>query len=77
MSSTGGCIPCMAKRAELDNRMEFLRTKAKERAIQSDTNYVIYFDSEDTKLQIAEAKTAIERGCEIVEFISRFADPVK
>ena len=66
------CIPCAAKRAEIDRKLGFIREQAKKRAIENGITMAIYVDSEDNTLRITEAKTAIERGYKNMEIISRF-----
>jgi hypothetical protein len=53
-----------------------LRKFAKERALNEDKNYCIYFDEEDKELRIATYESATRRGENIIEVISRFINPI-
>jgi len=66
------CIKCKAKQELLKNKQNTLRKFAKERALNENKNYCIYFDTEDIELRITTLESATEREYSIVEIISRF-----
>jgi hypothetical protein len=53
-----------------------LRKFAKERALNEDKNYCIYFDDEDKEIRISTYESAKRRGESIIEVISRFNDSI-
>jgi hypothetical protein len=70
------CITCKIKHELLMQKQITLRKFAKERALNEDKNYCIYFDEEDKELRIATYESATRRGENIIEVISRFINPV-
>jgi hypothetical protein len=46
------CIPCQFKKALDNERREFLIKLAKQKAIEKDCDYCLYYDSEDSKYMI-------------------------
>ena len=65
------CISCERKRNKLLQQLPILRAKAKQRAIENEETFVIYYDSEDEKLFCCTEKDATQRGYEIVEYVSK------
>lgn len=49
-------------------QLPFIRSKAKEKAIEENKTYIIYFDSEDSKLRYKENDNKTEN---IIEYISK------
>lgn len=62
------CIKCERLRNTLMAQLPFIRSKAKEKAIEENKTYIIYFDSEDSKLRYKENDHKTEN---IVEYISK------
>jgi hypothetical protein len=54
-----------------------LRKFAKERALNEDKNYCIYFDEEDKNLRISTYESAKRRSEKIIEVVSRFNDSIQ
>lgn len=69
------CIPCQAKRELEKAKMNFLINTAHSRAVETNQDHVIYFDSEDNKFRVSTFSEAVARGEEIVQVVSRFEAP--
>lgn len=44
------CVPCKRRKQELQNQLIELKKKVKQKAIETNTTHIIWFDYEDKKL---------------------------
>ena len=66
------CIPCRRKQNELLQSIGVYRTQTKKRAIEAGKNMVIWLDTEEAKWRSTDYDTAINRGVDIFEIISKY-----
>jgi hypothetical protein len=66
------CIPCEHLRKQQEEYKEFLYKKVKQRAINEQCNYAIWFDSEDKKYLSARYEDAKDRGINAIEIVSKY-----
>ena len=66
------CIPCRRKQNELLQSIGIYRTQTKKRAIEANKNMVIWLDKEEAKWRSTDYDTAITRGVDIFEIISKY-----
>lgn len=50
MINLNECVPCRRRKTELQNQLTELKIKAKQKAIDTNTTHIIWFDYEDKKL---------------------------
>lgn len=66
------CIPCEAKAAQNKAKTAFLLQQGRQRAAETNQDYVIYEDSDDGIYKLAPFSEAVRREDRIVVNISRF-----
>ena len=75
MINIGQCVPCRRRQSELKAQLAELKQKVKQKAVEENHTYIIWFDLEDKKLFHAKYDEDIvyERGIESnFEIISKY-----
>ena len=70
MIDTLYCIKCERLRNTLMSRLPEVRRLAQQKAIEENNTYIIYFDSEDSRLRYVPAT---EKEDNIIEYISKYS----
>ena len=66
------CIPCIRKKNELNNQLDYLRKQTKKRAENDGKTFAIYFDNEDSRFYACEIQTLKSRGYKAIEYVSKY-----